>query len=273
MIENKILIPVDYSPAADKAIEFGIFLARKSKSGITLLHIYENDDLSCEECEKKLKNLINRINIQSDVSCDYILEEGSIFSEIPDIASNSTYSMMVIATHGRKGFRQKIFGPDILKLLKKIPIPALVVQKKSSIPDDGFKKAIFPVGAHEDFDKKIDAMIMFAGIFDTEIHIYSIDKPGFDQTDRIRENILKTENKFKEKGIRFVRVDEDQTMFSIGYAKQTLKYAGDQNADMITIMSIPTRENAYFADSDKEAIITNELNIPVLCTSDAEQNR
>jgi hypothetical protein len=32
----------------------------------------------------------------------------------------------------------------------------------------------------------------------------------------------------------------------------------------------PTQEYAYFADSDKEAIIMNEHAVPVLCTSNAE---
>ena len=59
-------------------------------------------------------------------------------------------------------------------------------------------------------------------------------------------------------------------LFSVGYAKQTLIYAEENNANLISIMVNPTQENAYFADSDKEAIIMNEHFIPVLCTSDAE---
>jgi nucleotide-binding universal stress UspA family protein len=272
MIEKRILIPVDFSPASEVAIEFGKFLASKSRSIISLLHVYQDDDLSCEECEKKLQALADKINAEEGLQCEISIQKGSIFTEIPEVAANPDFGIMVIATHGRKGFRQKLFGADILKLLKKVPVPALVVQEDSKLPEGGFKKAIFPVGSHDDYEKKINAMINFAGIFDTEIHIYSIDKPGFDQTEKLRENILETEERFTQKGITFKRVDEDQNMFSVGYAKQTLKYAGAEKADLIAIMSVPTQENAYFADSDKEAIITNDLRIPVLCTSDAEQD-
>lgn len=271
MIESKILIPIDFTPAVDTAIEFGKLMAKKSQSGITLLHIYEDGDLTGEECQHKLNVLADKI-IAEGVNCNSLMVDGSIFTEIPDIASSSEFEMMVIATHGRKGLRQKFFGPDILKLLKKIPLPALVVQEGSHIPSDGFKKAVFPVGAHDDFVNKIDAMVMFAGIFDTEIHIYSIDKPGFDQSDKLRKNILQAEEAFTAKGISFKRIAEDQKMFSVGYARQTMNYADQEQADMIAIMSIPTQENAYFADSDKEIIITNDLKIPVLCTSDVEQD-
>jgi len=110
-------------------------------------------------------------------------------------------------------------------------------------------------------------MIFMAGIFDPEIHLYSISKPGFEQTDKLRYNITLAETRFSEKGISYKRVCEDQSVFSVGFAKQTLLYADQIKADLITVMATPTRENYYFADSDKEAIITNEHCIPVLCAS------
>ncbi|MCK5079360.1 MAG: universal stress protein [Bacteroidales bacterium] len=270
MIENKILIPVDFSVAADKAVEFGVFLAKNSHFNISLLHVFEDDGLSLDACENKLREMAEKINATEDIFCDYHCEKGNIFNLIPDMASRSAFRMMVIATHGRKGIRQKFFGPDILKLLKQIPIPTLVVQENSIVPEDGFKSVIFPVGGHDKYDKKVEAMVFMAGLFDPEIHLYSISKPGFEQTEKLRDNISLAEARFSEKGIRYKRVAEDQSVFSVGFAKQTLLYADKSGADLITVMANPTRENYYFADSDKEALLTNEHNIPVLCASNAE---
>ncbi len=50
MIENKILIPVDFTTAADKAVEFGVFLAKNSHFNISLLHVFEDDGLSLDAC-------------------------------------------------------------------------------------------------------------------------------------------------------------------------------------------------------------------------------
>ena len=270
MIENRILIPVDFTPAADRAVEFGVYIASKMHAKISLLHVFEDEDMTIDECEDKLTLMTNKINGNNDLHCDFICEEGSIFEIIPEIASKSAFRMAVIAAHGRKGFRQKLFGADILKLLKRIPIPTLVVQEGSALPESGFKTTIFPVGSHDAYERNIEAMNIIAGICDPEIHLYSISKPGFDQTDKLRENILLAEERFSEKGINYKRIDEDQNVFSVGFAKQTLKYANDNKANLISIMVNPTQENAYFADSDKEAILMNENCIPVLCTSDAE---
>jgi nucleotide-binding universal stress UspA family protein len=270
MIENKILIPVDFTSAAEKAVEFGVYIANKMKAKIILLHVFEDEGMSLEESKEKLKMMTNEISNNKDLQCDFICESGSIFEVIPEIASKSTFRMAIIAAHGRKGFRQKLFGADILKLLKRIPIPALVVQEGSAIPESGFKTTIFPVGSHDAYERNIEAMKLIAGLCDPEIHLYSISKPGFEQSDQLRQNILLAEERFSEKGINYKRIDEDQNVFSVGFAKQTLKYANENKASLISIMVNPTRENVYFADSDKEAILMNEHCIPVLCTSDAE---
>jgi hypothetical protein len=146
----------------------------------------------------------------------------------------------------------------------------LVVQNKSVISDKGFRTTVFPVGSHDAYERKIEAMLIIAGLCDSEVHLYSISKPGFDQSEKLRKNIKLAEQRFAEKGIKFFRVDEDQNVFSVGFAKQTLSYANEVGANMISIMVNPTQEYVYFADSDKEAIIMNERGIPVLCTSDAE---
>ena len=58
---------------------------------------------------------------------------------------------------------------------------------------------------------------------------------------------------------------EDQNVYSLGYAKQTLKYAQSVGADLICTMSVPSKEYYYFADSDKENLLLNEYHIPILC--------
>ena len=271
MVENKILIPIDFTEASDKAIQFGIHIASKMHAGISLLHVFEGDGMSMEECEEKLAELSHNINVRDDAFSDYICLEGKVIETISEVASKSPFRMMVLGAHGRRGLRQKFFGADILKLLKRIPIPALVVQENTLVPEKGFSTTVFPVGSHEAFERKIEAMFIIAGLCDPEVHLYSISKPGFDQTENLKQNILLSEERFAEKGIKYIRVDEDQNVFSVGFAKQTLAYAKEIDANLISIMVNPTQEYAYFADSDKESIIMNEQGIPVLCTSDAEK--
>ena len=270
MVENSILIPVDFTAASQKAIAFGTLLAKKGNFKINLFHVFEDDGNTKEECDNKLKALSEDIENNSGLPCTYQCEKGNIFALIPQFAGHENNRMMVIGTHGPKGIRQKFFGPDILKLLKKVCIPSLVVQESSILPEAGFTKAIFPVGDHDDYQKKIDAMVIMAGIFDPEVHLYSINRPGFEQTTRMKDNIRMAEKQFSEKGINYTRVSDDQDIFSVGFAKQTLQYSKEIGANLITIMADRTKENYYFADSDKVSILTNDMSIPVLCASSAD---
>jgi len=80
MTENKILIPVDFTTAADKAVEFGVFLAKNSHFDISLLHVFEDEDMSVDACEMKLQEMAERIKASEDISCNWICEKGNIFS-------------------------------------------------------------------------------------------------------------------------------------------------------------------------------------------------
>lgn len=273
MSKNNVLIPVDFTAAAARAVLFGVTIAKKMNSGISLLHVFEDDGLSVDACETKLRQIARQVQDEHGIETGIICKKGNIFSVIPAIASDPDYLIMVIATHGAKGIRQKVFGPDILKLLKKVCLPALVVQKDSLLPADGINSALLPVGGHDEYDRMIDSMITIAGLFDPEIHLYSIVKPGFEQSDNLRKNISMAETRFAEKGIHYKRVAEDQQVFSVGFAKQSIQYAKRHDLQLISIMVNATRENYYFADSDKQSILTNELNIPVLCASNAVAER
>ena len=81
----------------------------------------------------------------------------------------------------------------------------------------------------------------------------------------LKKNLDKTRAIFDENGIKHIRVNEKQTVLSIGFAFQTMQYAKKTGADMIAIMSVSSEEYHYFAQQDKENLLTNESGIPVLC--------
>ena len=269
MSEKNILVPVDLTETSRIAATCAAKIARISGMRVTLLHIQTGK--STAEDAAELSIMVNSIESEFSVACDYLIREGKIFSEIAKEAGEPAYSLMVIGSHGFKGFKEKLLGADILKLVKNIPVPVLVIQKGHTLPQDGIKTIVFPAGSHEAFQNQIDATILLAGLFRSEVHIYTIEKPGFPWSDALKANIEKTVHEFALNNIRYKRVNELQNTFSPGYAKQTLQYAEKVKADMISVMSVPTNEFYYIADSDKERLLMNEMKIPVLCSSDLKQ--
>jgi nucleotide-binding universal stress UspA family protein len=263
-MKKKIIIPTDLTKAASQAIKQAASIAVKTKSSLTLLHVLSDKSPSAEEVNKALSAEAESICAKSGIHFEILIREGNFFEVIPFSACEHDYDLMVLGTHGIKGIKQMLFGSNILKLVEKIPIPALVVQEDSPLIKS-FKKLILPVSSHKSFHVAVDAVLFFAGIFDSEVHLYSVHKAGFDWPEQLLANIENATRRFELKDIRMTRVKEEQTVYSIGYAKQTLKYAHSAGADLICTMSVASKEYYYFADSDKENLILNEDRIPILC--------
>jgi nucleotide-binding universal stress UspA family protein len=266
MNNQKILVPVDFSEASPAAIHLANTLAMKSNTSVTLIHIKTNK--SHEDALQRMSDLVGEAKSASSVQFNFLLKEGDVLKEIADTANNEEYGLMVIGSHGIKGIREKVFGTDILKLLKVIAIPVVSIQKDYQVSEKGFETILFPVSSHNAFDHKIKATIDMARLFGAEVHIYSVAKPGLELSEEAVENIKKAKSEFEKYHIPYTRVKDVQDSFSVGYSKQIMNYAIKNNISLIAFMSNPTKENYYFADADKEIILTHNANIPVLSTCD-----
>jgi nucleotide-binding universal stress UspA family protein len=266
-MKNTIIVPTDFTRAANQAIRQAVAIAKKAGSSVTLFHVLDDDASSAETTRERLTKEAQTIEQNTGVMCDAKFGEGNIFDIIPRLACEQDYDLMVIGTHGIQGIRQMIFGADILKLVAKVAIPVLVIQEDSPLVDT-FQKIVLPVGSHDTFMLAVDAVILFASIYDIEVHLYSIYKPGFEWPMQMLTNIEEAKQRFEEKGVRYVRIKEEQDDFSQGYARQTLKYARSIGAETMWMMSVASEEYYYMAKAYKEAMLLNEFHLPVLCVGE-----
>jgi nucleotide-binding universal stress UspA family protein len=264
-MKNKIIVPTDLTQAAQQAISQATAIARKTGSSITLVHVLDSKSASQEEVKQALDAEADSITKNSGITCDVLIIEGNLFDVIAYVAGEKDYDLMVIGTHGIKGIKQMLFGANILKLVVRIPIPVLVVQEESPLIES-FHKVVLPVSSHESFRSAVEAILLYAGFYDLEVHLYSIHKAGFVWSDQMLKNIEEATLQLQTNGVRMIRVKEEQQVYSMGFAKQTVIYAQSIGADVLWMISVPTEEHYYFAQSDKETMLLNESHIPVLCT-------
>jgi nucleotide-binding universal stress UspA family protein len=263
MHHKKILVPVDFTKLSDKVIEQAALFSSLSDSAMVLLHLVDKS-ADKDTLALKLTRKAVGASVKYNVTCDSKIREGSIFKEIQAEAEENDYQLVVIGTHGVRGLKQKLLGADILKVITKIPVPTLVVQSTSPFRTS-FDKIVLPVATHLAYENILRAVVVIGKLFKSEVHIYSIERPGFETPVQLKKNLEKTKAIFEENGISYIRVNEKQTVLSVGFAQQTLKYAKKTGADMIAIMSVSSEEYHYFAQQDKENLLTNEPGIPVLC--------
>ncbi|MBV8099114.1 MAG: universal stress protein [Verrucomicrobia bacterium] len=140
---GEILVPTDFSLRSDHAINYAIELAKQLGSHLTLLHVvpapyaidYTLGGIPNGEWEKvrhradqKLDAVLQRTKIRYE-SVDSLVRIGSdLHEEIVGAAREVYADLVVLSTHGYKGWKHLLFGSDTDNLLYEIPCPVMVTQ-------------------------------------------------------------------------------------------------------------------------------------------------
>ena len=140
---SEILVPTDFSARSDRAVKYAVELARRVESHLTLLHVvpapypidYTLGGIPSGEWEKvrhradqKLEAVLQRAKIEYE-SVDTLVRIGSDLHEEIVAAAREVYAdLVVLSTHGYKGWKLLLFGSDADKLLIKIPCPLIILR-------------------------------------------------------------------------------------------------------------------------------------------------
>lgn len=258
-----ILCPTDFTPAADTALAHATHLALRSGASITLLHVlekHEQKEGGLSQASARMDQAVQEALRQVKVT--EVLREGDPLKQIIAEA-NRGHALMVAGTHGVHGLRQSLFGADMLKLVRHVDVPSLVVQERSDTPS--MERLVLPVAGHADIGRLIDAVCYLARLHGAEVHVYQLVRPGETPSDQLLKNRALMVRRLAAEGIRHLEVMEPSAVFSAGFAEQTIRYAERIGAGCIAIMARASDEYRWIADAEKERLLANGPKIPVLC--------
>jgi len=232
---NDILCPTDFTAAAASAQRYATAIAAASNSSITLLHVldkhhHQSDALASASAQMgtAADKLLRTVKVNE------VFREGDPLKQI--IAeSGKGHALMVVGTHGPKGLRQSLLGADILKLVRQVSLPSLVVQAESPA-DPRMERILLPVAGHADINGLLDAVSHLAKTFSAEVHIFQIIRPGEAPSEHLMENKALMLARMEKDGIRRVEANVPSTVFSMGFAEQTIRYAQEIGAGCIAVM-------------------------------------
>lgn len=261
MSAAKILVPTDFRNPATNALQQALALARLTGGSLELLHIAKPD--RPDEGKGQLQSMSESVHRDHGIPCNSIVEVGDIFEDIGRIAEKHKATFMVVGTNGIHGIAQHLFGARILKVLRSVSIPAVVVQEDTAVVPK-FEKILLPVDDIADFDQKVNSMVPFATWCNAEVMLYAIKHPM--KSDKmLRENIQKARKMLNDAGISFSETEESPKVFSAGIAKQTLNFSKEWGADLVVISICETRTMSDINQADCERVLTNESHTAVLC--------
>jgi universal stress protein A len=146
MVEIKrMLVPTDFSPTSDMAIEYAVDMASRYGASVLLLHVL--DDLTVtstyldayfadlpglrndmrDDAMRRLSELAKRY-APENVAPTIEVAVGRPASTIVQEATARKADLIVMGTHGRSGFEHLVLGSVAEKVLRSAPCPVLTVR-------------------------------------------------------------------------------------------------------------------------------------------------
>jgi len=261
-ISRPVVIPTDFTVVAQHAIQFAVPFAKMTNASLKLVHIVKSS-AEIPEATEKVTAEAQRTSQEHGVQAKGIVLEGSIFSTIGEAVKDLDAGLVVMGTHGIRGM-QKLTGSWALKVIVTSKVPVIVVQtlpKKTTID-----RIVFPVDFKRENREKLGWAYFVAKLFNAKVHVFRT----FPSKDKKLEHGEKTNLVFTEKFLRSKNVPYEITVAQNkgSFAKQTLKYAEDIDADLILITTTKgIGMMDYVFGVYEEEIITNDAHIPIMCVN------
>jgi nucleotide-binding universal stress UspA family protein len=143
MSTQHILVPIDFSAYADRALDFAMALASKLPARLTLLHVihiiplglaeggaplpYTYIETLEAEVQQSLETYSKRVQ-EVGLDCDTMVMHGIPFQSIIDVARDKQVDLIIMGTHGRTGLKHILLGSVAEKVVRLAPCPVLITR-------------------------------------------------------------------------------------------------------------------------------------------------
>ena len=256
MNHKVFIVPHDFTPVADVALNHALATAKIVNARIYLLHVVGKTK-EIDEAESKLKKIIDKLD--TTIEIHPTARVGNIFEDIGDFAAEHHAELIFMGTHGVKGW-QNITGSRALKVVANSEVPFIVVQGKE-IGVSGYDSIIVPLDLNQETKQKLGYVANLANYFNSHVHVVIPD-----EKDPILRSQLKVNIKFAQKFLNERNLKYDISFLDPdNFEKEVVKHAEKQKADLIAIMNLhkPSILSAVITNPE-EFLITNDANIPIL---------
>lgn len=261
MKATKILVPTDFSKAAECALGHAITVTKTVGGEIMLLHVVAKRE-DAETAKSEVENIAQKATEASGIKVTGIIRVGNIFDDIANAATETESKMIIMGTHGMKGM-QYITGSYAMKVITNSKVPFIVVQLKENAV--GYRNIVLPLNLSKDTKQKIQIAAEIAKYFDSKIHIVTPRETDEFLLNQLARNISYAQRFLKENEVSF----ETKTDIGSGsFAKEVIKYSVAINADLIAIMKTESDGGiALFGGGFEQHLISNEAQVPVMCVN------
>ncbi|HWY37429.1 MAG TPA: universal stress protein [Bacteroidia bacterium] len=271
---KKILVPVDFSKTAGRAIKHAAFIARLTKGELLLLFVQKKNDLIdiilpavklkdtsviTRFLEEKLRVLAEEIRKEYGIKVTPIISLGNITSEIVSIAEENKVGLIVMGTQGGDSINDAFMGSNAYRTLTKSSIPVMTV--RSEAPKLGYSNILLPIDSSEHSRQKVNSAIQLADKFASHLYLLGVLGKKEDNYEyKLKVILPQIEKMAKTKNLACTA----EIVKAENRAQRTLAYAKKVNADLIIIMADQNAEFSSIVLGSYAHQLINNSRIPVL---------
>jgi nucleotide-binding universal stress UspA family protein len=139
---QKILFPYDLSENALKVLPYALSLSKKYDGEIHVLYVedvhvwgghyvpHPSMEVFLEEAREAAQRALDKFCDEQLLACPYFQKKtvsGDPANEILKMIESEDIDLVVMGTHGRRGIKYRVFGSVAETVVKKSPVPVLVV--------------------------------------------------------------------------------------------------------------------------------------------------
>ena len=269
-----IIVPTDFSPVANNAMNFAVDMALNINASILLLHVYQipvsmtdvpvvlisADELK-KSSEEKLESMKQSIDHITSGKLKIYTEAkiGDVVDELEDLCKHIQPFAVVMGTKGASGIERMLFGSTTLTAIRHLTWPVIVVP-----PGKEYGKGIKKIGFACDFKQVVETTpVQFikkiVKEFNAELHVMNVDyenkqfKPETPEQSVLLHTLLEEVNP----NYHFIN--------NIDIEDGINDFAENNNLDLL--ITIPKKHKlleGLFRSSSTKQLIT-QSHVPVMC--------
>lgn len=273
---KKILVPVDFSEEASKALNFAIEFNEKVKGEITLIHVidmpvpqvsfsgetglnslenfYTGEFLKATE--ERLEEWSQRV-VEAGQKVQTKLQYGNAFTQISETLAAVDANWVVMGSKGASGLARIFLGSNAERMIRFAKCPVIIIKDETHLKD--IKSMAFATDLSEDQDIIAQHVKDFQEMFKLNLHVVKVKTPYNWLDEKTVQGELKL---FAERNFL-----HDYTLSSIEadfVDHGAVEFAEENHVGLIALGTHGKKGLAHFIGGSVAEDVVNESKIPIL---------
>ncbi|QEH42681.1 universal stress protein [Chitinophaga sp. XS-30] len=198
---KNILVPTDFSAAAERAFRAAFEIASQSGGNITLYHsliplesvFIETDEKRRQynrqtkaNVRKRMRRLINKVAGGSEVEISTVISHLPVISSVLEYGQDNDIDLIIMGTQGASGLKKVVLGSIAAAVAGKSNIPVLLVPENAVWQKPGH--IVFATGCREADENATAYILQFAKIYRATVEAVHLYKDDPDNTEKEKKD-------------------------------------------------------------------------------------